>query len=95
MELYRLDCGGEVIDTPGFGSFDAQNMNLELKEHLPEAFLEFRPYDECIRAVCMALRWRSGKWRAKCRRLSWNSGPTWTSAVSQDAAIRRKRDVPS
>lgn len=21
--------------------------------------------DECIRAVCMALRWRSGKWRAK------------------------------
>ena len=21
--------------------------------------------DECIRAVCMALRWRSGKWRTK------------------------------
>lgn len=53
VELYRLDCGGEVIDTPGFGSFDAQNMNLELKEHLPEAFLEFRPYlDQCRFAGC-------------------------------------------
>ena len=44
VELYRLDCGGEVIDTPGFGSFDAQDLDLELKEHLPESFLEFRPY---------------------------------------------------
>ena len=44
VELYRLDCGGEVIDTPGFGSFDAQDLDLELKEHLPECFPEFRPY---------------------------------------------------
>ena len=43
VELYRLTCGAEVIDTPGFSSFDAQEMDLELKEHLPESFVEFRP----------------------------------------------------
>lgn len=53
VELYRLDCGGEVIDTPGFGSFDAQDLNLELKEHLPESFPEFRPYlDQCRFVGC-------------------------------------------
>ncbi len=53
VELYRLDCGGEVIDTPGFGSFDAQDLNLELKERLPESFLEFRPYlDQCRFVGC-------------------------------------------
>ena len=44
VELYRLDCGGEVIDTPGFSSFDAQEMDLELKERLAESFFDFRPY---------------------------------------------------
>ena len=44
VELYRLDCGGEVIDTPGFSSFDAGELDLELKERLPECFVEFRPY---------------------------------------------------
>lgn len=53
VELYSLDCGGEVIDTPGFSSFDVQDLNLELKEHLPEAFLEFRPYlDQCRFVGC-------------------------------------------
>lgn len=53
VELYRLDCGGEVIDTPGFSSFDAQDLDLELKERLPEAFLEFRPYlDQCRFVGC-------------------------------------------
>lgn len=44
VELFRLDCGGDVIDTPGFSSFDAQELDLELKEHLGESFIEFRPY---------------------------------------------------
>lgn len=44
VELYRLSCGAEVIDTPGFSSFDADDLDLTLKERLPETFLEFRPY---------------------------------------------------
>lgn len=51
VELYRLDCGAEVIDTPGFSSFDAQELDLELKEHLPECFVEFRPFLEDCRFV--------------------------------------------
>ena len=53
VELHRLSCGAEVIDTPGFGSFDTQELDLELKEHLPETFLEFRPYlEDCRFAGC-------------------------------------------
>lgn len=53
VELYRLDCGGEVIDTPGFSSFDAQELDLELKERLPACFVEFRPYlDRCRFVGC-------------------------------------------
>ena len=44
VELYRLDYGAEIIDTPGFSSFDTDELNLELKEHLPETFPEFTPY---------------------------------------------------
>lgn len=44
VELFRLGCGGEAIDTPGFSSFDAQELDLELKEHLAESFVEFRPH---------------------------------------------------
>lgn len=51
VELYRLSCGAEVIDTPGFSSFDAQELDLELKERLPETFVEFRPYVGSCRFV--------------------------------------------
>lgn len=51
VELYRLDCGAEVIDTPGFSSFDEAELGLELKERLPECFLEFRPYLQDCRFV--------------------------------------------
>lgn len=51
VELYRLDCGGEAIDTPGFSSFDAQKLDLELKERLAESFVEFRPYLDACRFV--------------------------------------------
>ena len=44
VALYRLSCGGYVIDTPGFSSFDEGELGLALKERLPETFLEFRPY---------------------------------------------------
>lgn len=53
VELFRLDCGGEVIDTPGFSSFDAQELDLELKEHLAESFIDFRPWlGECRFVGC-------------------------------------------
>jgi len=44
VELYRLACGAEVIDTPGFSSFDTEELSMALKERLPETFIEFRPY---------------------------------------------------
>lgn len=44
VELFQLTCGAEVIDTPGFSSFEAEELGLELKERLPECFVEFRPY---------------------------------------------------
>ncbi len=51
VELYRLACGAEVIDTPGFSSFDATELGLELKEKLAQCFIEFRPYLERCRYV--------------------------------------------
>lgn len=44
VELFPLGGGTYVIDTPGFSSFDTEEMDLELKEHLPETFPEFAPY---------------------------------------------------
>ena len=44
VELHRLSCGAEVVDTPGFSSFDAEELDWELKRRLPETFLEFAPY---------------------------------------------------
>ena len=44
VELHRLSCGAEVVDTPGFSSFDTEELDLELKRRLPETFQEFAPY---------------------------------------------------
>ena len=44
VELFRLSCGAEVVDSPGFSSFETEELNLELKQRLPETFLEFGPY---------------------------------------------------
>ena len=44
VELFSLGQDTYVIDTPGFASFDTQELDLELKEHLPETFPEFGPY---------------------------------------------------
>ena len=57
VELYRLSCGGSVIDTPGFSSFEEAELGLALKERLPETFLEFRPYlAECRFVGCSHTR---------------------------------------
>lgn len=53
VELYKLDCGAEVVDSPGFSSFETEELNLELKSRLPETFLEFAPYlDQCKFVGC-------------------------------------------
>lgn len=53
VELYKLDCGAEVVDSPGFSSFETDELNLELKNRLPETFLEFSPYlDGCQFVGC-------------------------------------------
>lgn len=51
VELYKLSCGAEVVDSPGFSSFETDELNLELKKRLPETFLEFAPYLESCQFV--------------------------------------------
>ena len=53
VELFHLSCGADVVDSPGFSSFETDELNLELKHHLPETFVEFRPYlDQCRFVGC-------------------------------------------
>ena len=53
VELFRLTCGAEVVDSPGFSSFETDELNLELKHRLPETFQEFVPYlDQCRFVGC-------------------------------------------
>lgn len=49
VELHRLSCGAEVVDSPGFSSFESEELGLELKRRLPDTFLEFGPYLESCR----------------------------------------------
>ena len=44
VELFRLPNGALVADTPGFSSFDTDQMDLILKENLQYAFPDFAPY---------------------------------------------------
>ena len=53
VELFRLSCGAETVDSPGFSSFETDELNLELKHRLPETFREFGPYlDRCRFVGC-------------------------------------------
>ena len=44
VELYKLDDETYVADTPGFSSFDTDQMDVILKENLQYAFPDFGPY---------------------------------------------------
>lgn len=44
VELFRLDNGAIVADTPGFSSFDTEEMELRRPEELEHTFREFEPY---------------------------------------------------
>ena len=60
VELFHLNCGAEVMDSPGFSSFETEELNLELKHHLPETFPEFAPYlDGCRYVGCSHTRERN------------------------------------
>ncbi len=47
VELYRLDANTYVADTPGFASFDTDQMDVILKENLQYAFPDFADYLGC------------------------------------------------
>ena len=49
VELFRLDNGAIVADTPGFSSFDTEEMELRAPESLQYTFREFAPYLEGCR----------------------------------------------
>ena len=44
VELYKLGENTYVADTPGFSSFDTEQMDVILKENLQYAFPDFAPY---------------------------------------------------
>ena len=44
VQLYPLDADTYVADTPGFSSFDTDQMDVILKENLQYAFPDFGPY---------------------------------------------------
>ncbi|MBQ5608044.1 MAG: ribosome small subunit-dependent GTPase A [Oscillospiraceae bacterium] len=44
VELFQLDENTYVADTPGFSSFDTDQMDVILKENLQYAFSDFAPY---------------------------------------------------
>lgn len=53
VELFRLGNGAIVADTPGFSSFDTDQMELKRPEELQYAFREFAPYlDGCRFTGC-------------------------------------------
>ena len=45
VELYKLDNGGYIADTPGFSTFDTQRYDIIFKEELASCFPEFNEYE--------------------------------------------------
>ncbi len=45
VELYKLDNGGYIADTPGFSTFETQKYDIILKDELASCFPEFREYE--------------------------------------------------
>ena len=53
VELFRLEGGGYVADTPGFSTVDVERYELIRKEELPQCFPEFEPYlNQCKFTSC-------------------------------------------
>ncbi|MBR1863432.1 MAG: ribosome small subunit-dependent GTPase A [Ruminococcus sp.] len=48
VELYKLEDGGYIADTPGFSSFDTNRYDIIFKDELAGCFAEFGPFtDKC------------------------------------------------
>lgn len=57
VELFALDEGTLIADTPGFSSFDTEKMELCRKEELSRYFRDFAPYrDDCQFLNCAHIR---------------------------------------
>ncbi len=57
VELWPLGEGGYIADTPGFSSFDTEQMDLVLAEDLQYAFPEFERYQgQCKFTGCAHIR---------------------------------------
>ena len=57
VELFPLGKGGFAADTPGFASFDLEQMDVILKEDLQYAFPDFAPFlGQCRFQDCAHLR---------------------------------------
>lgn len=47
-ELYKLEFGGYIADTPGFSTFETNKYDIIRKEELADCFIEFESYvDNC------------------------------------------------
>lgn len=59
VELFRLKNGAIVADTPGFSSFDTEELEGCGKENLPRTFRDFSPYlDDCRFVGCAHVKER-------------------------------------
>ena len=57
VELYKLDNGGYIADTPGFSTFETQKYDIILKEELALCFPEFHEYkDKCRFPDCAHIK---------------------------------------
>lgn len=53
VEIYKLDFGGYVADTPGFSALDYEKTDYEFKEKLPLLFRDFSDFvDSCRFTSC-------------------------------------------
>lgn len=56
-ELYTLENGGKVADTPGFSTFETESYARISADDLPECFPDFRPYiGKCRYADCRHMK---------------------------------------
>lgn len=46
-QLYKLNDGGYIADTPGFSTFDTNRYDIIRKENLADCFIEFKNYENC------------------------------------------------